>query len=196
MKSTIIILASLFLFLTTFAQEELGIKIIGKTYQYKIGVYNSDTVRILEPAYCFPVAKNQKELERYWKLVYNVKRVYPYAKIARQRIGQINNDLSKINGDKERKEYIKVAEKQLFVDFESDIRDMTFTQGRILIKLIDRETGNTSYALVKEYKGTFTAFFWQGVARIFGSNLKAEYDPVRDDRQIENIICRIDQGQI
>jgi len=180
-----------------FAQEEIGIRIIGHTGLYRIGVYKGDTICVLDPAYCFPNnAKTQKEIQRYWKLVYNVKRVYPLAKIARERLTKVNTDLARMPSSKARKQYVEKAEKDLFRDFEPDIRKMTFTQGKILIKLIDRETGNTSYELVKEYKGTFTAFFWQGVARIFGSNLKSEYDPARDDRVIEEIIKRIDKGQI
>jgi hypothetical protein len=179
------------------AQEEIGIKFIGRNQLYRIGIFKNDTVCVLEPAYCWPIkAKNKKELESYWKLVRNVKRVYPYAIIARQRIAEINTELAKIPSSKARKQYIENAEKELFKDFEDDIRTMTFTQGRILIKLIDRETGNTSYALVKEFKGSFSAFFWQGVARIFGSNLKSEYDSKKEDKQIEDIIYRINRGLI
>jgi hypothetical protein len=73
---------------------------------------------------------------------------------------------------------------------------LTVTQGRILIKLIDRETGNTSYSLVKELRGSLQAFFWQGLARLFGSNLKSEYDANGQDVQIEAIVQQIERGEL
>ena len=73
---------------------------------------------------------------------------------------------------------------------------MTITQGRLLIKLIDRETQNTSYALIKDYRGKLSAAFWQGIARIFGTNLKEEYDPNGDDALIESIVQEIDAGRL
>jgi hypothetical protein len=133
---------------------------------------------------------------RYERTVYNVKRVYPYALIVRQKLEQVNDDLKKIPDDKGRKEYLKNFEKEVFSDYEGDMRSMTITQGRILIKLIDRETENTSYDLIKEYKGSFSAVFWQAIARIFGSNLKSEYDPMGDDILIERIIYEIESGRL
>ena len=79
---------------------------------------------------------------------------------------------------------------------EDDIRDMTYSQGRILIKLVDRETSHTSYQLVKHFKGNLSAFFWQGIAKIFQTNLKYEYDPDGTDKWIEEIVARIENGQL
>ena len=81
-------------------------------------------------------------------------------------------------------------------EFEKEVKKLTISQGIILVKLIDRETGRTSYQVIKELKGGFTAFFWQGLARIFGNNLKAEYDPVDKDRVIEDIVMGIEAGFI
>ena len=133
---------------------------------------------------------------RYERTIYNVKRVYPYSKIVRERLDRVNEDLKKITDEKERREYIKTFEKDVFSDYEDDMRHMTITQGRILIKLIDRETENTSYELIKEYRGNISAAFWQGIARIFGSNLKSEYDPEGDDYLIERIIYEIEMGRL
>ncbi len=130
------------------------------------------------------------------KLVLNIKKVYPYAVIARTRLDRVNSDLEKIKDEKERKAYIKNVEKQVFHDYENDIRDLTISQGRILIKLIDRETQNTSYELIKEYRGKIKAAFWQGIARIFGTNLKEEYDPAGEDAMIELIVEQIETGQL
>jgi hypothetical protein len=98
--------------------------------------------------------------------------------------------------DKERREYLKKVEKDVFAEYEGDIRDMTITQGRLLIKLIDRETQNTSYVLIKDYRGKFAAAFWQGIARLFGTNLKEEYDPNGEDSLIESIIIEIEAGRL
>lgn len=133
---------------------------------------------------------------RYERLIYNVKRVYPYSIIVKEKLAEVNSELEKLPGDKERKNFIKGVEKQVFRDYEGNMREMTLTQGRILIKLIDRETQNTSYDLIREYRGKVSAAFWQGVARIFGTNLKEEYDPEGDDALIEKIILEIEAGRL
>ena len=106
----------------------------------------------------------------------------------------VNDTLMKLRTDRERRAYIKEFEKSIFAEFEGDVRKMTITQGEILLKLIDRETKNTSYEIIKEYRGGFTAAFWQGVARIFGTNLKATYDPFGEDAVMEIIIRDIEGG--
>jgi hypothetical protein len=131
---------------------------------------------------------------RYDRLVLNLKKVHPYAVIVRERLGQVNNELAAIKDEKERKKYLKEVEKNVLGEFEDDMRNMTITQGKLLIKLIDRETRNTSYELIKEYRGGLSAAFWQGIARIFGTNLKAEYDPYGEDALIELIIMDIEAG--
>ena len=94
------------------------------------------------------------------------------------------------------KEYIQNVEKDVFAEYEDDMRQMTMTQGRLLIKLIDRETQNTSYELIKDYRGKFSAAFWQSIARIFGTNLKEEYDASGDDALVELIINDLDAGRL
>jgi hypothetical protein len=133
---------------------------------------------------------------RYERLVYNVKRVYPYALIVRDKLKDVNDELERLPDDRERKKYIKDIEKQVFHDYEDDMRNMTFSQGKILIRLIDRETENTSYDIIKEYRGNLSASFWQGIARLFGTNLKEEYDPYGDDFLIERIIKEIESGRL
>jgi hypothetical protein len=133
---------------------------------------------------------------RYQRLIYNLKKVYPYAQVVKARLSAINEELEKISDEKDRKKYLRQVEKDVFGEYEDDVRDMTITQGRLLIKLIDRETLNTSYELIRQYRGTFSAAFWQSVARIFGSNLKAEYDPYGEDSIIEIIIHEIESGNL
>lgn len=133
---------------------------------------------------------------RYERLVYNVKVVYPYALIVRDKLKDVNARLEKLPDDRERKKYIKDVEKEVFRDYEDDMKNLTFTQGKLLIRLIDRETENTSYELIKDYRGSLSAGFWQGIARLFGTNLKEEYDPYGDDFLIEKIILEIESGRL
>lgn len=141
-----------------------------------------------------PKFPKKSDFRRYERLVYNIKRVYPYALIVRNKLYSVNQDLMDFQTEKERKEYMKTVEKDVFAQYEGDMRQMTITQGRLLIKLIDRETQNTSYTLIKDYRGKFAAAFWQGIARIFGTNLKEQYDPFGEDALIESIILEIDAG--
>jgi hypothetical protein len=108
----------------------------------------------------------------------------------------MEREFRKLETEKARKRYIKTVEKELKEEFKDDIKGMTINQGRLLLKLIDRETGNTSYYLLEELKGSFSAFFWQTVARVFGHNLKSEYDPNGRDWMIERIVVLIEHNQI
>ena len=133
---------------------------------------------------------------KYDKLVRNVKKAYPFAVAARDELANMNSQLVGVEGKRERERYIKEYEKQMFKKYEKDLRALTISQGRILLKLVDREINNTAYELVKEYRGSFSAFFWQGVARLFGENLKSEYDPELEDIYIEEIVQLIEAGII
>jgi hypothetical protein len=147
----------------------------------------------------YPHGSTQKstlQFRKYDRLVYNLKRVYPYSLIVREKLGEVNKELSELSDDRERRRYIKDVEKEVFGKYEDDIKQLTITQGHLLLKLIDRETQNTSYELIKEYRGGLSAAFWQGIARIFGTNLKEEYDPFGNDIVIEFIIQEIEAGRL
>lgn len=131
------------------------------------------------------IFSNKRKKEQWTRLNYNLKVVYPLARVASYKIYQYNLELAKLKTEREKKEYINKAEKELKIEFEKHIRQLSFNQGVLLIKLIDRQTGRTSYEIVKEFKGGLNAFMWQGVARIFGNNLKTQYDPEGDDKLIE-----------
>ena len=118
------------------------------------------------------------------------------AKIASFKVAEYNRIYMNFKTDRERKAYIKKTEKDLFAEFEDQIRHMTVSEGRILIKLIDRESGKSSYEIIKEFKGGFSAFFWQTVARLFGHDLKSAYDAENEDKMIEYIVMQIDTGVI
>jgi len=133
---------------------------------------------------------------KYRRLIRNVKKAYPYSKVAGEKLRQLDLELASIENEKDQKAHIKKAEEEIMGQFEKEVRNLTVSQGIILVKLIDRETGRSSYQVIKELKGRITAFFWQGIARIFGNNLKAEYDPEGADKVIEDIVKGIEAGFI
>jgi hypothetical protein len=137
-----------------------------------------------------------RDMRQYRKLVYNVKKVYPYAKLAGEKFAEVNEHLDSLKTRKEQREYIKQVEKDILRQYEEDLKNLTITQGRILIKLIDRETSETSYEVVKDLRGSFQAALWQTVARIFGSNLKTQFDAAGEDRTIDEIMIMIERGQL
>lgn len=139
---------------------------------------------------------SRREFRRMTRLIRNVKKVYPYAKIAGYKYREYNALLENTSEKREQRKIIKQAEKELKAEFGHDLRKLTFSQGKILIKLIDRETGDTSFDLVKELRGGFPAFFYQGFARLFGYNLKTNYDALGVDSQIELIVRMIENGAI
>lgn len=141
-------------------------------------------------------AARKRDFRRYERQIYNIKKVYPYAIIVRTRLELVNEELKNVNSEKERKTYLRNVEKDVFAEYEDDISHLTITQGKILIKLIDRETQNTSYELIRDYRGKVSAAFWQGIARLFGTNLKAEYDRYGDDAALEMIVLEIEAGRL
>ena len=163
-------------------------------------VENGDTMLHvnLEPITVMPpyVFTSKREENRYSRLVLYVKKVYPYSIIVSDQVNEIHSHLGEYDTKKKKSEYIDKKEKELKAEFEGQLRSLTFTQGKILIKLIDRQTGATTYELVKELKGSLNAFFWQSIARLFGSSLKLEYDAKGDDKMIEDIVVKIENGQL
>ena len=137
-----------------------------------------------------------KNLQAYYRLRFNVIKVYPYAKLAAVKLREMNEHASTLTSEREKRKYIKSTEKQMKEDFEEQIKNLSISQGDVLIKLINRETGNTSYELLKELRGSFNAFFSQGLAKLFGHDLKDTYEPEGKDKNIENIIKQIESGQI
>jgi hypothetical protein len=138
----------------------------------------------------------QRDMRKYRKLVYNVKKVYPYAKIAGQKFREIDATMATLETDRERRQYINQVEAEIKGRYEEELKNLTITQGRILIKLIDRETGHTSYDLVRQLQGNFQAFLWQTLARLFGSNLKMTFDEAGEDMLINDIVIMIDKGML
>lgn len=142
------------------------------------------------------IPKTKKAKRRLSKLVKNVKKVYPYAKLAGIQLKKYENLLLAAESDKERKKIMKKAEQEIKEEYGGDLKNLTFSQGKILIKLLDRETGESSFELVQELRGKFTAFWYQTFAKLWGYNLKVKYDPEGEDKQIETIVRLIERGQI
>lgn len=133
---------------------------------------------------------------KYYTLCRDVKVAYPYAIMAEATFRQCEQTMQTMGSESEKRRYLKDMETQMMAQYKEDLKNLTINQGRILIKLINRETGTTSYEMVKELRGSLSAFMWQTVARVFGNSLKDTYDPQTEDREIENIIQLIDAGQI
>jgi len=140
--------------------------------------------------------KSRHDVQQYWRLARKVKKVYPFAQEAARLLEEYDAFYRATDDQKKRRQYLKQVEKELFDKYGPQLKKLSLSEGRILIKLIDRETHHTSYELIKNLKGGLTAFFWQGVAKVFGNNLKDEYDPATEDRMIEQIIFYIEMGVI
>ncbi len=197
LKIPLTIICFLFLFLTTNAQVKRDTSNSAVLQSVIVG---DDTLLVshipeikIYPRHTFD---NRWQYWRYRRLVRNVKAAYPYAKTAGEILKDLDQELTEMNTKVQRKRYVNKVEREIREEFEDEVKHLTISQGRILIKLIDRETGNTTYDVLKEVKGNFSAVFWQAIARIFGSTLKSDYEPEGDDRMIEEIILMIESGQL
>ncbi len=179
----------------TLAQEERD-----STNLYGIKIEGNDTVyhRNLKEIPVFPKRNfsSRWKYNRYRRLVYRLKKVYPYAKEAALLLTDYEEKFANELSHSKRRRYVKQVEKQLMERYGDELKRLTISEGRLLVRLIDRETGSTTYELVKELRGGFSAFLWQSVARIFGNNLKTKYDPEGNDQMIEEIIVLIEQGKL
>lgn len=146
-----------------------------------------------------PTFESRRFARRYWRLVGRVKKTYPYAVAAAQLMEEYSAkyELSNVK-ESEKRKYLKMMEKELLEKYGDELRKMSISDGRILIKLIDRETNSTSYTLIKELRGGTSAFFWQGVARLFGNDLKSEFNPAEnfEDEYIDQILLFLKYNMI
>lgn len=178
-----------------------SLKVNAQEFRYQI--INGDTIPVVDmPAVVVgaftkpPKHLSKKQLKRYKYLEYKVKKVYPYARLAASKLNEYESELAVLPEGKERKKVMKKVETALKEQYGEELKKLTISQGKILLKLIDRETGKTSYELVKEMRGSFSVAMWQGLARLFGHNLKSQYDAEGDDVLIEHIIKRIEAGAL
>ena len=143
-----------------------------------------------------PRFKNRRQYRRFGRYVKNVKKVYPYAKFTARLLNEMEEHMDSLPNERQKKAYVRQVEKSLKKKYSDVIWNMTFSQGKILIKLIDRETGMTSYEIIDKMRGTFNAGFWQAVARLFGTSLKMGFDPEGEDRLLNQVVLMIEYGMI
>lgn len=174
------------------SQEQERIVVFGS-------VVDGDTIAVIElkelNIYSWRIL-TRKEEKKLTKLMKNVKVVYPYARLAGIKLVEYEEVLMQAADDRERRKIMKQVEDELEAEYGKELRELTVTQGKILLKLVDRETGESSYDLVTDLRGEFRAVFYQAFARIFGLNMKLRYEPNGEDREIENIVRMIENGQL
>lgn len=130
-----------------------------------------------------------KDWRQYYRLVHNFSKAYPYALVAKKLVAEADSIIAvrNLKGAK-REKYVTSVQKELFDVFEGQMRSLTVSQGALIMKLVDREVGKSSYNIIKGYKSGIAAGFWQGIARLFGSDLKKPYDPEGEDREVEELV--------
>jgi hypothetical protein len=134
------------------------------------------------------------DLRQHERMVRAVKKVYPLAKDAAQRLENLDEELAALKAKKDQKAYMKALEDALTDEITPMLWKMTRYEGKILLKLIDRETNSTVFGIIKELRSGFTAGFYQAMARLFGNNLKLEYDPTGEDAVLEQIVLYYNAG--
>ena len=158
-------------------------------------IYNGDTIEARELSTVFFYSKkyvSSAERNAAWTRLRNAVYVtYPYARRAGAVLNDINKKLTGVTDEEQRKKYIKTREKELRKEFTDPLTNLSIYQGKVLMKLINRETGNNCYSIIKEYKGGFTARFYQTVAFFFNSSLKQAYDPSGEDADTERIVQEV-----
>ena len=156
-------------------------------------VEGNDTIYVdeIRPSKVYSRLPKQKgkEWRKYYRLVHNFSKSYPYALVAQKLVMEADSTIAadKLKGVKKEK-YVSQVQKELFEVFEGQMRKLTVSQGALLMKLIDREAGKSSYNIIKDYKSGIAAGFWQGIAKIFGTDLKKPYDPEGEDKLTEELV--------
>ena len=168
----------------------------------KVGkvLHEGDSIQYMEMnnVYVYPelTFKNKKQAQSYMRLVNNVKKVLPLAKEARQMLIETTELLDMLPDEKSKNEHIKRVEADIFRTYKPKMKKLTYSQGKLLIKLIDRECHSSSYEMIKAFMGPIRAGFWQVFAWGFGASLKKEYDPTGTDRLTERVVLMVEAGQI
>lgn len=169
-------------------------------YRVPVCVYEGDTIPSLRipPVYVFkPMSfKNEKERRAFYKLVRNVKKTLPLAREIHRAVIETYEYLETLPNQKAREKHLKLVEKGLKEQYTPRMKKLTFSQGKLLIKLVNRQTHSSSYELVKAFMGSFKAGFYQTFAALFGASLKKEYHPEGEDALTERIIWMVENGLI
>lgn len=149
----------------------------------------------IRPSYVYTGKKKGRKWRKYYKLVHNFGKAYPFALLARDIMRETDSTFDARNMGRWKKDrYVNKLEKELFIAYEKPLRNLTISQGQLMLRLVDRETGMSSYDLIKLYKNRTAAGFWQGVGKLFGADLKARYDPEGIDKQTEELVQIWEKG--
>ena len=163
-------------------------------------IVSGDTLPIVAMSevkiYGKPMFNNKVDALTFSRLALLVKKVYPYAKLVAAKAQEYNAIIASSGPKKDRKRAMKQAEADLKARFEEEIKNLNDVEGKILIKLIDRETGSSSFDLIKDFRGGVVASMYQSFGRLFGYNLKSTYDPNGEDKYIEQIVVMIENKQL
>lgn len=163
-----------------------------------VEAYKGDTIPVvhLKDVYIYqrPKFKNRRQERYYWRNVRDVKKTLPIAREVRGIIIETYEYLLTLPDEKLREEHLAAVEKGMLAQYTPQMKKLTFSQGKMLIKLVDRECDQTGYELIRTFMGSFKASFYQAFAALFGASLKRDYDPDGDDAEIEEIIYWVDQG--
>lgn len=175
---------------TGFSQhEKLDVLYYLKEGNDTIPVYDLPTITVKDRVF-----SSKKEKRRYDRLVSNILKVYPYAKVASLKLEKYAPLLDSFPSKSSQRQYMEIIEKELWSEYGYELRQLTFSQGKILLKLVDRETKKSSYTLIKEFRGSIRAFFYQGIAGLWDYDLKVHYDAEGEDKVIEEIVQKIEKG--
>ena len=198
MKKCIVIL-SLLLLTAALCHGQSGRTVTGTPMFYEVDEQGDTTfIDTLDPIWVFPKGRTMKgnDWRKYYKMVYNFNKVYPYALVGRKMMAQVDSTIAAdVTKKSQRSAYIHDVQRELLKTFEKDIRSMTISQGLVLVKLVDRETGLNPYEIIKTYVSGFAANFWQLVAKLFSQDLKTRYDPKGADSQLKELVKIWDSGQ-
>lgn len=183
---------------TASAQDSVPVEFGGRVLSAY--VENGDTIPyehifevVIVPRRTF---RNERELRAYRRMIANLKKVYPYAQEAKRLLREMDSVYEGLDSRAAKARYASQMERKLNRQFEKQIRNLTYSQGRMLIKLINRETGRTTYDIIKQFRGGLSAGFWQIIAKMFGSDLKSGFDPVEEDRILNELIILYEHGQL
>lgn len=186
--------------LKCFAQQQPQPAAPKSIYLTPMCVYEGDTIPYvkLPTVYIFKPLKfrNKRDMAKYNKLVRDVKKVLPISKEINRAVIETYEYMMTLPTEKERRKHIKAVEKSVKEQYTPRMKKLTFSQGKLLIKLVDRQTHSTGYELVKAFMGPFKAGFYQTFAALFGASLKKQYDPTGDDALTERVILMVESGQI
>lgn len=167
---------------------------------YRVDPESGDTVYFssISPSWVFANGRDADDSQwrKYYRLVYNFNKVYPYALVGKKLEHIADSTIqARQMSRREKEKYVNGIQKELVNVFEKPLKNLTVSQGALLIRLVDREVGDTGYDIIKDYKSGLAAGFWQGVAKMFSNNLKTHYDPDGEDRQTEELVQMWHSGQ-